>query len=421
MAAYEDMIQSWLSERAQARAMGAAPAPAPASAAPAAPAVAPTTVSARMGAQLPALGRFARGVGSLFGKTVPFAAPAIAGVSEVTGIAESAADPEQSKVQTAQRTAESISRLAGMGAGAGLGLVGGGPWGAVAGGALGYAIPQGAFALRDMVRNWNTPASTTPTAAASTTPTAAAALAPAPVASFASGAQGGFTPPTATPIRGYGANNQPYQPVTRTVGPDGTIRITGTGSPSTGGTGGYAGGYGAMGGWQPSPLPAINTAGEPSRDSASVGNIAGNFMGALVGMRQAAGTAKTQAAQTKLMMDYISKLPAAEKAGLESTMLRLRLSLDPDDPRSARRAALWGGHPEREGEKWGVPSTFIGEMKPGGAVPMESNRGAIEMRTVKPVAQTATKADFDADVKRLRSKAQVLQEYARRNITPPKE
>ena len=240
MAAYEDMIQSWLSERAQARAMGAAPAPAPASAAPAAPAVAPTTVSARMGAQLPALGRFARGVGSLFGKTVPFAAPAIAGVSEVTGIAESAADPEQSKVQTAQRTAESISRLAGMGAGAGLGLVGGGPWGAVAGGALGYAIPQGAFALRDMVRNWNTPASTTPTAAASTTPTAAAPL-PAPVVSFASGAQGGFTPPTATPIRGYGANNQPYQPVTSTVGPDGTIRITGTGSPSTGGTGGTGG------------------------------------------------------------------------------------------------------------------------------------------------------------------------------------
>ena len=39
-------------------------------------------------------------------------------------------------------------------------------------------------------------------------------------------------------------------------------------------------------------------------------------------------------------------------------------------------------------ERWGIPQNYMGDIKPGGAVPMQSTRGAVEMRTVKPVLVT---------------------------------
>ncbi len=85
------------------------------------------------------------------------------------------------------------------------------------------------------------------------------------------GGQGGYTVPAApvAPV-GFGANNRPYQPVTRTVGPDGTINITGSGAPV---------GYGAQ--------PEARRSGLPG------------FVGALLNMKQTVGDNAVRAALAK--------------------------------------------------------------------------------------------------------------------------
>ena len=392
---------------------GETAAPATTTTAPAA--TTPTTARGRMAAQVPTLakgvraaGRGARGFGALFGRALPFVGPAVAGIGEVTSIAESAADPEQSGIQTTQRAVEGISRLAGMGAGAGLGFAGGGPWGALAGGAAGFALPEAAFTIRDLFSGGTKPVAVTPPVVAPST-----ALAPdeAFIPGAVSGAQGVFIPPTATPIRGYGANNQPYQPVTRTVNPDGTISITGEGSPRFSGGAGLSGFGAAPGvGFQPAPLPRLGAGGEPARVSASVGNIAGNYMGALIGLKQAAGAERRSSAQTKMLMDYMLRRPAAEKAELESEMLTRRLGLNPLDPSSARAASLIGGPalpaPPTAQTPLGIQPLTMDPKNPVANVFDPATR-TITSTPIRPAQQTMTRADVAAQA---RAKGETLEQ-----------
>lgn len=149
------------------------------------------------------------------------------------------------------------------------------------------------------------------------------------------------------PIRGIGANNQPFQPVTRTVNPDGTVTITGSGSAPFNDSSFSR--FGALPGatFRPGRLP---DQGGP------VGNIAGNFAGALIGLKQLSGDNAIRAAQTKAQLEG---LKAGSKIGLESSQgakvgaetqnLNVRLALArvslERDPSGLEAATILSGRP----------------------------------------------------------------------------
>ena len=220
--------------------------------------------------------------------------------------------------------------------------------------------------------------------------------------------------------RGFGANNQPYQPVTRTVNPDGTISITGSGTPrfSSGAFTGFGAGGGSAAGsnFQPQALPSIDSAtglpGTSPEDRAKVGNIAGNFMGSLIGMKQIAGDNALRVTAAKQMIEGIKvgshlKLESAQaqealaKGDIKGTHAVLaRMILLETNP--AKRAQLAEAAASLEGrigpsDRWNVPQNFMEPIKAGGAVPMASTSGAIEMRRVKPLSPT--KEDIAATAK----------------------
>jgi hypothetical protein len=180
---------------AAGRIPGAAPAPAPAPAAPgvmSAPVEAPGMMG-RMGAQVPTLTRGVRGglsalrgLGAVAARAAGPAAGALAVGSEAMDTADVANDPNATKIDVATRAAEGVGRLGAMGAGAGLGLVAGGPIGAAIGGTAGYFAPNLVYSARDWLQGRGpgatpVPRGSEPTSAAvpesTITPTTPAALA----------------------------------------------------------------------------------------------------------------------------------------------------------------------------------------------------------------------------------------------------
>jgi hypothetical protein len=145
---------------------------------------------------------------------------------------------------------------------------------------------------------------------------------------------------------------------------------------------------------------------------------AGNFLGSLVGYGAELGKEKRAARlkleQSKLDQDYALKLPAAQKAELHN---RIGIAmLDPKLPEAERvrlgsvAAALEGRIGAANPERWQVPPSFMEPIKAGGAVPMASNRGAIEMRTVKPIP--ITEANIQASMaKRRLTRQQAIDAY----------
>lgn len=145
------------------------------------------------------------------------------------------------------------------------------------------------------------------------------------------------------------------------------------------------------------PLAPVAPAAPERRNERYLGGTsqaAGNFFGSLVGygaeLGQERRAARLSLENAKLTQDWLSKMPAAQKANLESEMLRRRLALDPNDPNSAKTAALIGGLAAPETERWGMPPNYMEQIKPGGQIPMVTNKGGAKMVTVQPVAVPAT-------------------------------
>lgn len=154
--------------------------------------------------------------------------------------------------------------------------------------------------------------------------------------------------------------------------------------------------------------------------------VAGNMIGAMMNQRRAAATEARGVATNKMLMDYALKAPGAQESANKAAIHAATLE-------QAKRAADAGASPSDVSlilagrapvsPTFGVVDTIMPDKT--GAVPVlqRSGPGAGTIRTVtpQPAARTATAADLAADVKRLGSKEVVLREYARRNITPPKE
>lgn len=353
MSLYEDMISKiagdTLNWKGRVPGFGATPATAaPAAPAPAALVVAPNMQvgpylgrTGRMAEQVPTLLKGARGLWGLLGKTAPVIGPAVAGIGEVTGIAESIADPERSGVQTATRAAEGVSRLAGMGAGTGLGFAGGGPWGALAGGALGYVLPEAAFAVRDAFRGGARP---------DVKPTTTSDARPGDVT--ADGVT--YTPQAVQAMQAAlkGPSDWGSFPRETPTSTADTTPLVSSRDPSS---------FGGLG-----PMPAnatpeqaaqwlnmtntINRQRAADYQGAQPPGVA-RFAGAMFGARQAAGAARQRAVQRKLdiaartlQIDEKTKGATTQKTRLESAAWaeRLRLASMESDP--AKRASLIGGH-----------------------------------------------------------------------------
>lgn len=167
------------------------------------------------------------------------------------------------------------------------------------------------------------------------------------------------------------------------------------------------------------PAPeGYGTTERPRASADAVGGLIGGMleMGANTGDRKRATRAAIEDA--KLRQDAALKGP-----GMMGDQLALSMALE---------VAKRGGDPRE------VMATLKGHQSPGAQVPLgiqpmtvdpknpvanvfNPATGMVQQTQIKPAHQTATRADFAADIKRLGSRERVLQEYARRNITPPKE
>lgn len=186
--------------------------------------------------------------------------------------------------------------------------------------------------------------------------------------------------------------------------------------------------FGSIPGANPAPVAARNYGARPTAEWQPTGNPAGDFMGALIGMKQISGDNTVRIAQAKQTTENIKAgshigLEAMQgaHAGAQAQDLLMRQQLAQvarvrGAPES-EVAGILAGRPVSQ-ERFSVP-VGLGGMKPTDpSTVLNTRTGAL---TVTRPLQVASKADFDADVKRLGSKTLVLQEYARRNITPPKE
>ena len=136
-----------------------------------------------------------------------------------------------------------------------------------------------------------------------------------------------------------------------------------------------------------------------------------------------AATARERTAAESVGWGAKAAKAAAEtdEIGIRSALAAEYLRRNPDDVAGASVVFKGGALP---GASYTVPATSMADPKTGAIdVLQERGPGAGVIRKVVPTspAQTATKADFAADMKRMGSKEAVLREYARRNITPPKD
>lgn len=159
------------------------------------------------------------------------------------------------------------------------------------------------------------------------------------------------------------------------------------------------------------PPGPVGPGAAPQGFQARAGSLASFFGGA---MRQKQAATAEKAAQAAAL-----KLPETMKSAAEATILSERMKLAAAETDPARKAAILAGHVMPEPKLQAPPNMqpLPGDKDQSGVV-FDPAKGAF--RKV-PITQTATAADFAADVKRLGSKAAVLAEYARRNITPPKD
>lgn len=172
---------------------------------------------------------------------------------------------------------------------------------------------------------------------------------------------------------------------------------------------------------------------------------AGRFFGASMNLKRIAGDqARTLAekeltmkreiaadtvgvARNKNMLDWLNA--QANMGGKQITVAQKEFQLNaaqeylranPGDFGNAVAIAA-GRAPAVVTPSFGAVAMVMPDPKTG-AIPVENRRtGEITLQIPKPAPRTASAADFVADVKRFGSKAAVLAEYAKRNITPPKE
>lgn len=153
-----------------------------------------------------------------------------------------------------------------------------------------------------------------------------------------------------------------------------------------------------------------NTTG--SIDNNNVGNIAGNFVGAMLGMKQIAGDNAQRLARNKLAVDTAAKASTARKEGAETLNLEARgaLALDARKrgaPESEVSAILSGR--AVPGEKFTGFPTMSGEVDV-----MNRSTGAVTRR--KP-AQEASEANIAASMKaRKLTREQAIEEYRKQGF-----
>lgn len=401
--AYEDEVRKRLSDMVQRRAMGAVPPVAP-PVAPVAPVAPPTTAAQRMAATVPALrGAAGRSLGAI-SKAARVAGPVAAGAvalgTEGLGTLEVATDPTKTKLDVATRGAEGVARLASAGAGAGIGFAGGGPLGALAGGAAGYLAPDIVFAIRDYLQGRTPSGNVAPTAAPVAAPVAAEApFVPPPGAVNAETLGQANLQTAAAP--GFGAR----RPFTSADIDNGRVPAPGTGVIRNNATGRLI--------QIDSPPPPAAVSAEPPLEPGYQG-IRG-YVGALMNQRRAAQT-EAQKMATAL------KMPELYKTTAEAAKLEAIQKLAAAEPDPVKKAAILSGYAPAESSVT-VPQGYMGDFTKDIPVITTKGPGAGTVRLTQPLraGQVATAADLAADIKRLGSRAAVLAEYKRRNITPPKE
>jgi len=388
---YDAEVRKRLAEQVQRRAFGAT------GASPAAPGVPPAPPISNLSA-IPtfmkaggAISRFAQGA-------MPWLTPAV----ETGRVVASALDPEQTKGETALRVGMGAGRVAG----AALGMQVPGPWwlkGAAA--TAGYLAPDAAEAIAGAFGGGAVPA-----------PKKVPSIPPPPMGQWGaepdiregagSSTIQGEAPGTVAPA---------FPPVVPFTAED----IRGTRRPAFG-TGAFMNSRGEV-----TNLDTRASAPGVVSPEANFG-VAGNMVGALMNQRRAAATGARGLATNKMLMDYALKAPAAQesanKAALHAaTLEQAKRAADAGASASDVSLILAGRAPVSP--TFGVVETVMPDKT--GAIPVlqRSGPGAGTIQTVtpRPAATTATAENFAADVKRLGSKEAVLREYARRNITPPKE
>lgn len=145
----------------------------------------------------------------------------------------------------------------------------------------------------------------------------------------------------------------------------------------------------------------------------------GLFAQGALGLKQITGDNTRKAATTKAAAELATKVPGAQKDAFSVSLAQQYLAANPGDLEGA--AAILSG--KTNTSTVSVPQGYMGDYTKD--VPVVTTRGpgagTIKLTTPQRALTVATKADFAADVKRMGSKEAVLAEYARRNITPPKD
>lgn len=263
----------------------------------------------RMGAQMPT---FAKGAGAV-AKYLPDVGAGLAALGEGAGVWNAATDPTKTKLDVGTRAAEGVSRLSAMGAGAGLGLAGAGPWGAALGGTAGYFAPNLVYSLRDWMRG-GSDAGAAP----------AASPAPARVPMGPSEGEGLYADQTATP--------RPLAPAGPGAVPPGMVRQTNgaivTPDALMSGTGMPVSGMGAI---KVGSNPAISVGAAtaaPGPDAvagfnAAPGSLA-SFYGAGMNQKHEAAQGANQLAYSKLYNELLMKSSGMAKDSAEAANINAR-------------------------------------------------------------------------------------------------
>lgn len=109
---------------------------------------------------------------------------------------------------------------------------------------------------------------------------------------------------------------------------------------------------------------------------------------ATTGAARAGQQVQAQIAADKIMMSLYG--PEAMKQMSDAQIQQIRAAIATQFLTKgdlAGAGAATGGRAVAP-DRWGIPQNYMGDIKPGGAVPMQNTRGAVEMRTVKPAPVT---------------------------------
>lgn len=384
------------------------------------PPVPPTTALGRMATGVPTITRGARVVGgaasramrgvSSAGRFVPGLAVAADAIRTGTELGEVATDPVlaaqdvQSRIADfATPVARSMTRLGTAGTAAGLTGLAVAPMAATGLGAIPAALLTGAAGVAgymapdfvgSAIDRWRNRSATPAPAAPAATPAAPLAFTPTVQDLPYDPAGFGVEPSIATP--------------TSAPAPFTAEDVRGARVPARG--------TGAILNTRTGTVTNLDTRGaEPIAVPVADGSV-GSYVGALMNQRRAAAIAARDLAVTKAGLQYggtaAKNLAAAENEELRTAAAIAHLQANPGDFAGAAAAAAGRAQPP----KYSVPFPPMSDTGP--VTRIEARSGAIERVVPR---QQASKADFEADVKRLGSKERVLAEYARRNITPPKD